>query len=69
MPRAVAEPKPPAPLAATPAPAAPVRQSVVEPPSPAEATPPAAVTAPVAAKPPVHVLPTQEMPKAQGLDY
>jgi hypothetical protein len=69
MPRAVAEPKPPAPLAATPAPAAPVRQSAVEPSSPAEATPPATVTAPVAAKPPVHVLPTQELPKAQGLDY
>jgi hypothetical protein len=70
MPRAVAEPKPPAPLAATPAPAAaPVRQSAVEPPKPAEAMPPAAAAAPIAAKPPVHILPTQEMPKAQGLDY
>jgi hypothetical protein len=71
MPRAVVEPKPPAPLAATPVPAAaPVRQSAVEPPKPAEATPPAANTmASAAAKPPAHIMPTQEMPKAQGLDY
>jgi hypothetical protein len=70
MPRAVVEPRPPAPLAATPVPAAaPVRQSAVEPPKPAEAAPPVVATAPLAAKPPAHILPTQEMPKAQGLDY
>jgi hypothetical protein len=69
MPRAVGEPKPPAPLAATPAPAAaPVQQSAAAPTTPVEATPPVAVTAPVAAKPPARILPTQEMPKAQGLD-
>jgi hypothetical protein len=69
MPRAVGEPKPPAPLAATPAPAAaPVQQSAVAPPTPVEATPSVAATAPVAAKPPLRILPTQEMPKAQGLD-
>jgi hypothetical protein len=75
MPRAVIEPKPPAPLAATPVvpavpAAAPVRQSAVEPPKPAEATPPAAnTTASAAPKPSAHILPTQEMPKAQGLDF
>jgi hypothetical protein len=69
MPRAVAEPKPPAPLAATPAPvAAPVRQSAVVPPKSAEATPPAAATAALGTKPSVPILPTQAMPKAQGLD-
>jgi hypothetical protein len=65
QPRAIGEPKPAAPLAATPAPAAaPIRQSAVMPPKPAEATPPA----PVEAKPSVPILPTQAMPKAQGLD-
>jgi hypothetical protein len=69
MPRAVGEPKLPAPLAATPAPAAaPVQQSAAAPTTPVEAAPSVAVTAPVAAKPPARILPTQEMPKAQGLD-
>jgi hypothetical protein len=69
MPRAVGEPKPPAPLAATPAPAAaPVQQSAVAPPTPVEAAPSVAATAPVGAKPPGQILPTQAMPKAQGLD-
>jgi hypothetical protein len=63
MPRAVGEPKPPAPapIAIPPAPAAaPVQQSAVVPPKPIEA--------PVGAKPSVQILPTQAMPKAQGLD-
>jgi hypothetical protein len=67
MPRAVAEPKPPAALAATPAPAAaPVRQSSVGQAKAGE--PQAAAPAPVGAKPGVQILPTQEMPKVQGLD-
>jgi hypothetical protein len=69
QPRAVGEPKPAAPLAATPTPAtAPIRQSAIIPPKPAEAAPPAAATAPVEAKPSLQILPTQAMPKAQGLD-
>jgi hypothetical protein len=63
-PRAVADPKPPAPVAAAPAPVAP-QQSAAAAPAPAAASvaPPAAE-----AKPPVQIQPTQEMPKAQGLD-
>lgn len=60
-PHAVGEPKA-APVAATPAPA-PVQQSAAAQPAPAAAAP-----APVEAKPPVQIQPTQEMPKAQGLD-
>ena len=99
-PRTVGEPKPAAPLAATPAPApVQIQQSAVEQPKPAEApqaTPPVAApaaapiqqsvalqpkpaeapaaAAPVEAKPSaeakpsVQILPTQEMPKVQGLD-
>jgi hypothetical protein len=67
MPRAVAEPKPPTPLAATPAPtSAPVRQSSIGQAKAGE--PQAAASAPVEAKPGVQILPTQEMPKVQGLD-
>jgi hypothetical protein len=65
-PHAVGEPKPAAPVAATPAPA-PVQQSAAAQPAPA-AAPPAAAPAPVEAKPPVQIQPTQDMPKAQGLD-
>jgi hypothetical protein len=75
QPRAVGEASPPAappaaspaaPVAATPAPAAPAQQSVAVQPRPAVAQ--AAVPAPVAAKPSAQILPTQEMPRAQGLD-
>jgi hypothetical protein len=66
MPRAVAEPKPPTPLAATPAAAAPVRQSSIGQAKASESQ--AAAPAPVEAKPGVQILPTQEMPKVQGLD-
>lgn len=62
-PHAVGEPKPAAPVAAVPAPAAaPVQQSAAAQPVPA------AAPAPVEAKPSVQIQPTQEMPKAQGLD-
>jgi hypothetical protein len=64
-PRAVAEPKPAAPVAVAPAPA-PAQQSAAAQPAPAAAAP--AAPAPVEAKPPVQIQPTQEMPKAQGLD-
>ncbi len=70
-PRAVGGPNPAAPLAATPAPvAAPVQQSAAVQPKPADAlaAPPATAPAPVEAKPSVQIMPTQEMPKAQGLD-
>jgi hypothetical protein len=69
-PRAATEPKPETPQAATPAPApvAPVQQSASMQPKPAETLPPTAAPAPVPAKPPVQILRTQEMPKAQGLD-
>jgi hypothetical protein len=64
MPRAVAEPKPPAPVAATPAPVQ--QQSAAAPPT--AVTPQVAAPAPAAAKPSAQILPTQAMPKAQGLD-
>jgi hypothetical protein len=60
-PRAVAEPKPAAPVAATPAP---------EQRSAAAAQAPAApsTSPPVVDKPQVQILPTQDMPNAQGLN-
>jgi hypothetical protein len=69
-PRAVAEPRPETPQAATPAPApsAPVQQSASIQPKPAETLPPRAAPAPAAPKPSVQILPTQQMPNAQGLD-
>jgi hypothetical protein len=66
MPRAVAEPKPTAPVAATPAPAPVQQQSAAAPPT--AVTPQVAAPAPAAAKPSAQILPTQAMPKAQGLD-
>jgi hypothetical protein len=67
-PRAVGEPRPAAPVAAAAGPApAPAPQSAAAQPAPA-AAPPAAAPAPVEAKPPVQIQPTQDMPKAQGLD-
>jgi hypothetical protein len=67
-PHAVGEPKPAAPVAATPAPApASVQQSAAAQPAPA-AAPLAAAPAPVEAKPSAQIQPTQDMPKAQGLD-
>jgi hypothetical protein len=65
MPRAVGEPKPPAPLTAAPAPA-PVQQSSVGQAKPGE--PQAAAPAPVGAKPSAQIQPTQARPKVQGLD-
>ena len=57
------------PLAAKPA-AEPAQQSAAVQAKPADAlsVPPAAASAAVAAKPAPQILPTQEMPKAQGLD-
>jgi hypothetical protein len=68
LPHAVAEPKPVAPVAAAPAPIpapAPAQQSAAAQPAPAAAP---AAAAPVEAKPSAQIQPTQEMPKAQGLD-
>lgn len=71
-PRAVGGSKPAAPLAATPAPAAaPVQQSAAVQPKPADdapAAPPAAAPAPAESKPSTQIMPTQDMPKVQGLD-
>jgi hypothetical protein len=66
-PRAVAEPLPAAPLAATPAPA-PLQQSAAVQPKPAEATPPGVTTGQAPVRPSVQIMPTQRMPAAQGLD-
>jgi hypothetical protein len=61
-------PKPAAPLAATPAPE-PAQQSAAVQAKPAEAPPPAAAPAAVDARPAApQIQPTQEMPKAQGLE-
>jgi hypothetical protein len=69
-PVAVAEPKPAvAPLAAAPEPAAaPPQQSAAVQPKPAEATSPGVTTGQAPAKPSVRIMPTQPMPRAQGLD-
>jgi hypothetical protein len=71
-PVAVAEPKPAAaPLAAAPEPAAaplPPQQSAAAQPKPAEATLPGVTTGQAPAKPSVRIMPTQPMPRAQGLD-
>jgi hypothetical protein len=71
-PRAVTEQKPETPQAATPVPApappAPVQQSASMQPKPAETLPPTAGPVPAAPKPSAPILPTQQMPKAQGLD-
>jgi hypothetical protein len=67
----VAEPKPaaaPAPLAAAPDAAAPPQQSAAVQPKPAEATSPGVTTGQAPAKPSVRIMPTQPMPRAQGLD-
>jgi hypothetical protein len=67
--RAGVVPKPAAPLAAAPAPE-PAQQSAAVQAKPAEAPPPAAAPAAVEARPaaPQMIQPTQEMPKAQGLE-
>jgi hypothetical protein len=63
-----ATPKPTAPLAAAPAPE-PAQQSAAMQAKPADAPPPAAAPAIVEVKPAAPpIQPTQEMPKAQGLD-
>ena len=68
-PVAVAEPKPTAaPLAAAPEPAAAPQQSAAVQPKPAEAASPGVTTGQAPAKPPVRIMPTQPMPRAQGLD-
>jgi hypothetical protein len=67
MPRAAAEPKLETPQVAAPPPAAPVQQSASVQQKPAETAPPVAAPPPVA-KLSVQILPTQTMPKAQGLD-
>jgi hypothetical protein len=69
-PVAVAEPKPAAaPLAAAPEPAAAApQQSAAVQPKPAEAASPGVTTGQAPAKPSVRIMPTQPMPRAQGLD-
>jgi hypothetical protein len=70
LPVTVAEPKPAAaPLAAAPEPAAaPPQQSAAVQPKPVEATSPGVTTGQAPAKPSVRIMPTQPMPRAQGLD-
>jgi hypothetical protein len=65
-PVAAVEPNPSAPVAAAPAPAAPVQQSASAQIKPA--TPPVMAPAPAETKPSAQILPTQQMPKVQGLD-
>jgi hypothetical protein len=67
-PHAGAGPKPAAPVAAAPAPEPPQQSAAVQA-KPADAPPPAAAPAAVEVKPAAPpIQPTQEMPKAQGLD-
>jgi hypothetical protein len=63
--RAVAEPIPSVPRVAAPAPAAPAQQSAAVQPRSNEGV----TTGQATAKPAVRIMPTQEMPPAQGLDY
>jgi hypothetical protein len=67
-PRAAEEPKVEKPEVAAPAPSTPTQQSAVAQVKPAETAAPTVAPPPDAAGPSVKILPTQAMPKAQGLD-